>query len=93
MYSSNTMYGSSTVTSKGQTTIPQDLRLMLNIFPGDRLYFEGDLLSKTIKVKKASKSLIAELYGSLKTNMPYEDINIVRQKAGFLLGKKYSVSK
>ena len=87
------MYGTSTITTKGQTTIPQELRLMLGIIPGARLYFEGDLLSKTIKVKKASKSLVAELYGSLKTNMPYEDINIVRQKAGFLLGKKYSVSK
>ncbi len=87
------MYRTSTVTSKGQATFPQDLRLMLNIVPGDRLYFEADLKTKTIKVKKASKSLVAELYGSLKTNIPYEDIDIVRQKAGFLLGKKYSVSK
>lgn len=87
------MYGMSTVTSKGQATFPQDLRLLLGIVPGDKLYFEADLETKTIKVKKAAKSIVAELYGSLKTNMPYEDINIVRQKAGFLLGKKYSLSK
>lgn len=87
------MYGMSTVTSKGQATFPQDLRLLLGIMPGDKLYFEADLETKTIKVKKAAKSIAAELYGSLKTNMPYEDINIVRQKAGFLLGKKYSLTK
>lgn len=87
------MYGISTVTSKGQATFPQDLRLLLGIMPGDKLYFEADLETKTIKVKKAAKSIVAELYGSLKTNMPYEDINIVRQKAGFLLGKKYSLTK
>lgn len=87
------MFGTSMVTTKGQATFPQGLRLMLGIVPGDKLYFEADLQTKTISVKKAAKSIVKELYGSLKTDMPCEDISIVRQKAGFLLGKKYSMSK
>ena len=47
------MFGTSTVTTKGQATFPQDLRLMLGIKPGDKLYFEADLQTKTIKVKKS----------------------------------------
>ena len=34
--------GSSKVTSKGQVTIPQDLRREFNIRPGDTVYFVQD---------------------------------------------------
>lgn len=87
------MFGTSTVTTKGQATFPQDLRLILGIKPGDKLYFEADLQTKTIKVKKASKSIVDELAGSLKSPFGYVPISIVRQKAGEALGKKYSLSK
>ena len=43
-----------------------------------------------IKVKKASKSVVAELAGSLKSPFGYVPISVARQKAGEALGKKYS---
>ena len=87
------MFGTSVVTTKGQVTIPQDLRLMLGISPGDRLYFEGDLQTKTARVKKASQSVVDELAGSLKSPFGYVPISIARQKAGEALAKKYGLSK
>lgn len=88
------MYGTSTLTSKGQATIPEPLRSYLGLIAGDKLHFEADLKEKAIKVKKAStRSVVDELYGSLKTKKPYEDYAIVRQKAGLLLGKKYGLVK
>lgn len=87
------MYGMSTVTSKGQATFPQDLRLLLGIVPGDKLYFEADLETKTIKVKKASKNIVAELSGSLRSPFGYVPISVARQKAGEALAKKYGLLK
>ena len=84
------MFGTSTVTTKGQATFPQDLRLMLGIKPGDKLYFEADLQTKTIKVKKASKSIVDELYGCLPSKMGYVDIKTVRKVAGRKLGEFYA---
>lgn len=87
------MFGTSTLTTKGQATFPQDLRLMLNLVPGDRLYFEGDPETKTIKVKKATKSIVADLAGSLKSPYGYVPISVARQKAGEALGKKFAIVK
>lgn len=83
------MYGTSTLTTKGQATFPQDLRLMLNIVPGDRLYFEGDFETKTIKVKKVSKNIVEELYGCMPSKVGYVDIKTVRDVAGRKLGEYY----
>ncbi len=86
------MTGISTVTTKGQVTIPQDLRLLLGIGPGDSVFFEADPKEKTVEIKKTShRTIVDKTYGSLKTNMPYEDINIVRQKAGEIYGRKFDL--
>lgn len=86
------MYGISTLTSKGQATIPQDIRLLLGLVPGDSVSFEADPKEKTVKIKKTShQSIVDKTYGSLKTNLPYEDINIVRQKAGEIYGRKFDL--
>lgn len=88
------MYGISTLTTKGQVTIPQDMRLMLGIQSGDLVYFEADRRLKVVNLKKArSKSIVDKLYGSLKSNKPYVDYHTVRQKAGELLAKKYGLKK
>ncbi len=87
------MFGTSIITTKGQATFPQDLRLMLNLVPGDRLYFEGDPVTKTIRVKKATKNIVAELAGSLKSPFGYVPISVARQKAGEALGKKFAIVK
>jgi bifunctional DNA-binding transcriptional regulator/antitoxin component of YhaV-PrlF toxin-antitoxin module len=84
------MFGTSTLTTKGQATIPQDLRLMFGFVPGDKLYFEGDRETKTIKVMKAkSKPSIDKLYGCLPSKMGYVDIKITREVAGQKLGEYY----
>ncbi len=88
------MYGISTLTSKGQATIPEPLRSYLGLMAGDKVYFENDPKEKFLKVEKSfPQSIVDELAGSLKTNMPYEDINIVRQKAGKIYGKKFDIHK
>jgi AbrB family looped-hinge helix DNA binding protein len=42
--------GSSKVTSRGQITIPQDLRDKHNIKPGDTVYFLEDNGNLTLKI-------------------------------------------
>lgn len=59
----------STLTSKGQATIPVSIRNKLELNPGQRIVFEekGD----DVVIKNQSK-LIDELYGSLKTNIKWD---------------------
>ena len=83
----------STVTTKGQATIPEEIRRLLNINVGDRIVFLDPIPGKkqtTIQVLSQS-NVVDSLFGSLKTNVPYADMKTVREKAGFKLGKKYSV--
>lgn len=47
----------STVTSKGQTTIPEKIRKALRIKPGDRLEYEVKGDSATIRVHPGIRSL------------------------------------
>lgn len=85
------MYGITTITTKGQVTIPEPARRALEAQPGDKVIFDSvDSKTKkgTYKVI-SSKSVVDELYGSLKghTKIPYVPIHVARQKAGELLGK------
>ena len=55
----------STVSEKGQVTLPKPLRDALGIRTGDRLEFELD--GDAIRVsKRPDRDRLAELYGSLK---------------------------
>jgi antitoxin PrlF len=47
----------STITSKGQTTIPEKIRKALRIKPGDRLEYEVDGERATIRVHPGLRSL------------------------------------
>lgn len=88
------MIGMSTVTTKGQVTIPQGLRLMLGIVSGDKLYFEADLPTKSARIKKAFRSVADELFGSMANSaIPYMNMNKVRKIAGLALAKKYGLIK
>ena len=81
----------STVTTKGQATIPEEIRQLLDIQVGDRVIFkEPDPRKKQVLVELVSKKdTVDQLYGSLKSAAPYSDMKTVRKKAGFFLGKKY----
>lgn len=64
------MYNSyySTLTSKGQATIPAPIRKKLGIKPGEKILFEEN--GQGIVIKTHSQ-LITELAGSLKTNIKW----------------------
>lgn len=59
---------SSTITSKGQATIPVPIRKKLGIKPGEKIYFAEN--GKEVVLKSLSDS-VDELAGSLKTNIKW----------------------
>ena len=83
----------STVTTKGQATIPEEIRRLLNINIGDRIIFlDPSPEKKQTMIQVLSQSdTVDSLFGSLKTNVPYADMKTVRKKIGLKLGQKYSV--
>ena len=54
-----------TLTSKGQTTIPREVREFLKLKPGDRLEFSVDPTSQTVSLKAANID-VSNLKGMLK---------------------------
>lgn len=85
----------STVTTKGQATIPEEIRRLLNINVGDKILFLNPIPEKkqTIMQVVHQSDGINRLFGSLKTDVPYSDMKTVRKKAGLKLRQKYSVKK
>jgi len=79
----------STVTTKGQVTIPTNIRKLLGISSGDKIYFETDSTIPSIKIRKISSSITEELAGSLSSPVGYIDLDTVRKKVGSELGKRY----
>lgn len=64
----------SKLTSKGQTTIPAEVRADLGIVPGDRVEY-AKLPDGTIVLRKASG--LESLRGLIKTDRPYSTDEIV----------------
>jgi AbrB family looped-hinge helix DNA binding protein len=71
----------STVTSKGQTTIPGKIRKALRIKPGDTLEYvvEGDYA--TIRVHPGTRSLKGVLASKKGKGMPFAQIREAAAKA------------
>jgi AbrB family looped-hinge helix DNA binding protein len=71
----------STVTSKGQTTIPGAVRQALNIRPGDRIEYalEGDYA--VIRVHPGTKSLAGALFSNKGRGLSLAQIREVAVKA------------
>jgi bifunctional DNA-binding transcriptional regulator/antitoxin component of YhaV-PrlF toxin-antitoxin module len=88
------MTGVSTMTSKGQATIPEALRAYLGLVAGDKVYFEADTEEQVVKLKKAVKMDVASAtYGSLKSVVKETNYVVARKDAGFKLGAKYKSVK
>ncbi len=68
---------STTVTSKGQVTIPIELRRALNIKPKDKVAFE--LAKGEIRLRPIQSRLLAG-YGSVKPRSRPEDFRKMRQE-------------
>ena len=68
---------STTVTSKGQVTIPGELRRVLNIKPKDKLAFE--LVNGEIRLR-AAQSPVESSFGAVKPRKKPEDFRRMRRQ-------------
>ena len=64
----------STITSKGQTTIPEKIRRALRIKPGDRLEYEVEGDRATIRVHPGIQSLKGVLASKKGKGMSFSEI-------------------
>ena len=64
----------STITSKGQTTIPEKIRRALRIKPGDRLEYEVEGDRATIRVHPGIRSLKGVLASKKGMRMSFAEI-------------------
>jgi antitoxin PrlF len=79
--SNDTAMTHSTVTSKGQTTIPEKIRKALGIKPGDRLEYEVEGERATIRVHPGLRSLKGVLASSKGKRMKFAEIREAAAKA------------
>lgn len=63
-----------TVSEKGQITIPKELRERLGIRPGQVLDFSADERGRLIATKASSRGALDELYGVLKLAKSTDEI-------------------
>ena len=82
-----------TITTKGQVTIPQSVRQAMQIKIGDRVSFAQILpIKKQLLIRIIPSDMVDKLFGSLLTKVKVNDYKKVRREAGKLLVKKYKVS-
>ncbi|PKM83102.1 MAG: AbrB family transcriptional regulator [Firmicutes bacterium HGW-Firmicutes-14] len=84
------------LTSKGQLTIPLELRTLLKINEGDRLVFVLDDNERIIEVQPKTKKLIRGVMGALKsaTNVNVDEaINLARAERAKELKERSMESK
>jgi antitoxin PrlF len=73
----------STLTSKGQTTIPKDVRKRLNLHPGDRLEFVIDEDGRVLVLPASiDASELARMLKSPARPVSVEDMNRAIRKRG-----------
>lgn len=73
-----------TVTSKGQVTIPAQVRKELGIEEGDRLAFE--VADGEARVRVMKRVRLSQLLGALPATRPYPGKEAVREEVGRDLG-------
>lgn len=84
------MNGVTTITTKGQVTIPESVRRLLQANIGDKVSFTRILPAyKEAVIKIIPADIIDELSGSLQSETKGTDYKRVRKEAGKLLIKKY----
>jgi AbrB family looped-hinge helix DNA binding protein len=86
------MNGLTTITTKGQVTIPESIRRLLGAQIGDRIYFDKVYPEKKqILVKLVPKNAVDRLFGSLSSKGKYTSLQSVRNKSVKALAKKYNL--
>ena len=79
MNHSNTQSLPTSVTSKGQVTIPAEIREHLGIKPKDKVRFIADE-DGTVRLAPVKTSSISELFGSVKPLKKPEDFRTLRRE-------------
>lgn len=77
----------SRVTSKGQVTIPYEVRRALKIEQGDDLLFEV-ASDQTARLRVVKRQRLSDLYGALGSARPFPGKEEVREEVGRALGKR-----
>lgn len=77
----------SRVTSKGQVTIPSEVRKALDIEQGDDLLFEVGA-DRTARLRVVKRQKLSDLYGSLRAQRPFPGKEAVREEVGRDLGDR-----
>jgi len=73
------------LTSKGQTTIPKDIRDYLRLAPGDRVMFiqrDGEVILRPVT------QTLLDLRGSIRPHRRPEDFDVVRQEVKKKISRK-----
>lgn len=74
------------VTSKGQVTIPAEVRKALSIDQGDDLIFEVTS-ERSVQLRVVKRRRLSDLYGSLPATNPFPGKEEVRESVGRELGE------
>jgi antitoxin PrlF len=69
----------STITKKGQTTIPGEVRAALNIHPGDRLKYRLEGKKVSIEVHPGTRSLAGALASTKGKDLSFSQIRKAAQ--------------
>lgn len=77
----------SRVTSKGQVTIPVEVRKALDIEQGDDLLFELTP-SHSVELRVVKRRKLSELFGALPATRPFPGKEAVREEVGRALGQR-----
>lgn len=77
----------SRVTSKGQVTLPAEIRRALSIEQGDDLVFEL-AADRSVNVRVVKRKRLSELYGALPATRPFPGTEAVRDEVGRILGEE-----
>lgn len=80
-----------TITTKGQVTIPEPVRRVLEAGVGDKVaFFDVKKASKEATIRVISTSVVEQLAGSLKTSVPYMPQGKVRKILARKRAKRYT---
>lgn len=77
----------SRVTSKGQVTIPSEVRKALQIVQGDDLVFEV-ATDQTARLRVVKRQQLSDLYGALRNTRQFPGKEAVREEVGQWLGER-----
>jgi AbrB family looped-hinge helix DNA binding protein len=78
----------STLTSKGQLTIPKEVRDLMGLKPGDRFLFEVE--DDVVRLKVQRRKTLGDLKGSLSSERAYPGKEAERESAREHVSRKVS---